>query len=503
MTRYLVLQVLGNSDVRQLGAQAKEKGSDVLQELRAYDQRSLQEAIQILKEDIEYGNTQIDFPLIERLHKHLSNEDTAEIYWMIILTDQVKWMKENESRIGTEGWRNMVTSDGCWWRSFLEDWFNQNKYLYSLIDLSVDPKFQNGVADWDGMAKTIAPLLKDWVEFKGERIDLKGQNYRADKILIQHSSGTPALSSALYLWGIEQKLTGQPVEFAYLSVDEGQNQEKVSIHQGSHWQWRLKKPQVIKLLEMQDFSGAIQLLGSDCPDQKTLKDLQDLDRRSAFNLRNMKLLPEKDGLERIAIALWTERVLRRGGQWANWCLRVAGAMELALFYLVEQRGEKFKWKQEELKVILDHHLNYPPELGFRLGIEKVVTELLINGESRYKPDATPYEIKPIQDDRWQDFSDFYRSPTKGWKLDEKIRNGFLHIRNMLYHSLAGDRLDQLLDQQTERLGSVNHPDHPAHQAVGYLLYLLELGNLKTEVMARRDALQKQEREVLTRLENLH
>jgi len=142
MTRYLVLQVLGNSDVRQLGAQAKEKGSDVLQELRAYDQRSLQEAIQILKEDIEYGNTQIDFPLIERLHKHLSNEDTAEIYWMIILTDQVKWMKENESRIGTEGWRNMVTSDGCWWRSFLEDWFNQNKYLYSLIDLSVDPKFQ-------------------------------------------------------------------------------------------------------------------------------------------------------------------------------------------------------------------------------------------------------------------------------------------------------------------------------------------------------------------------
>jgi|GEM_PF-1079768 len=497
MTRYLVLQVLGNSDVRQLGAQAKERGSDVLRDLGAFDQRSLQEAIQILREDVEAGITQIDFPLIERLHKHLSNEDTAEIYWMIILTDQVEWMNQNEFRLGTEGWRNIVTSDGCWWRSFLEDWFNHHNYSYSLIDFSVNPVLENGVADWDGMAKTIAPLLNKSIEFKGEQINLKGQNYQADQILIQHSSGTPALSSALYLWGIEQKLAGQPVKFAYLSVDEGQNQEKVSIHQGSHWQWRLKKPQVMKLLEIQDFSGAIKLLGADYPDEKTLKDLQDLDKRSAFNLRNMQILPEQDGLERIAIALWTERILRQGGQWANWCLRVAGAMELALFYLVEQRGQEFKWKQEELKVILDHHLNSPRHLGFRLGIEKVVTELLKKGQ------FDSYTVEKIQDDRWQEFCDFYRSPTKGWKLDERIRNGFLHIRNMLYHSLAGDRLDQLLDQQTEKLGGADHPDHPAHKAVGYLLYLLKLGNLKTAVMARRDALQRQEREILTRLENLH
>jgi hypothetical protein len=265
MTRYLVLQVLGNSDVRQLGAQAKERGSDVLRDLGAFDQRSLQEAIQILREDVEAGITQIDFPLIERLHKHLSNEDTAEIYWMIILTDQVEWMNQNEFRLGTEGWRNIVTSDGCWWRSFLEDWFNHHNYSYSLIDFSVNPVLENGVADWDGMAKTIAPLLNKSIEFKGEQINLKGQNYQADQILIQHSSGTPALSSALYLWGIEQKLAGQPVKFAYLSVDEGQNQEKVSIHQGSHWQWRLKKPQVMKLLEIQDFSGAIKLLGADYP----------------------------------------------------------------------------------------------------------------------------------------------------------------------------------------------------------------------------------------------
>ena len=506
MIRYLALQVLGNSDVQELGTgQGKNNGSDVLEGLGAYDEGSLDDAVQMLTEDVKSEQISIHFPLIQRLHQKLkSRESDLEIYWLIILTNQVEWMKKNESRIGSEGWKEIVASDGCWWRSFLEDWMKENDYPCSLINLSVEPEIENGVADWDGMAKTIAPLLNQYLDCNGSKILLKDDcpNKKIDKIIVQHSSGTPALSSALYLWGIEQKLTGVPVEFAYLSNDEGLTQDSISIHEGSHWQWRLKKPQVMKLLKLQDFSGAVKLLGSDCPDNQTLESLKQLDKRSAFNLRDLHLSPQDDVLERIAIALWTEKVLRQGGQWMNWYLRVAGAMELALFCLVEQGSDDFEWQSGSLKTILHHSLNNPQYLGFRLGIEKVATELLADGESRYKPDADPYLVTKIQDDRWQDFCDFYRSESRGWQLDERTRNGFTHIRNNLYHSLSGDRLDELLDKQTQILKSADHPEHPAHKAVGYLLYLLELGNLKQQVMNRRKTLQQQEKDIFTTLETL-
>jgi len=509
MTRYLVLQVLGNSDVQELGTdQGKNKGSDILTGF--YNEEGLKYVAENLKEDIDNGIISIDFPLIQRLHQHiLSLPEQSKIHWLIILTNQVEWMKKNEAKKGAEGWQEFVATDGCWWRSFLELWFKDKPDSQcSLIDLSIDPEIENGAADWDAMARTISPFLNKKLQFKDAKNDSKillnedGKIVEFNQLIIQHSSGTPALSSALYLWGIEQKLAGYPVAFAYLNKDEGLVQDSISIHEGGHWQWRLKKPQVMKLLELQDFSGSLQLLGSDCPDEKTLKSLQQLDKRSAFNLRELNLSPQDDVLERIAIALWTEKVLRQGGQWMNWYLRVAGAMELALFCLVEQGSDDFEWQSGSLKTILHHSLNNPQYLGFRLGIEKVATELLADGESRYKPDADPYLVTKIQDDRWQDFCDFYRSESRGWQLDERTRNGFTHIRNNLYHSLSGDRLDELLDKQTQILKSADHPEHPAHKAVGYLLYLLELGSLKQQVMNRRKTLQQQEKDIFTTLETL-
>ena len=443
--------------------------------------------------------------MIQQLHQKLNSiKSDPEIHWLIILTNQVDWMKNNEFRIGVEGWKEKVASDGCWWQWFLEKWFNKNGYSYSLVDLFLKSEIENGVANWDEMAKMIAPLFNDKIKFKDSKVFLNNETDPYDKLIIQHSSGTPALSSALYLWGIEQKLAGASVEFAYLSDDE----KTFPIHEGSHWKWRLKKPQVMKLLELQHFDGAIQLLGSDCPDEKTLKSLKQLDKRSAFNLIDLSLSPQDDVLERIAIALWTEKSFRKAGQWMNWYLRVAGAMELALFCLVEQRSEDFKWQKGKLKIILYHPYDQYNVQGFGLPIKKVVYPLLSKGEC-YKPQSDPplhYKVNKIKNDRWQDFSDFYCPPEKrpdlGWKLDNNIQDGFTYIRNSLYHSLSGDRLDELLDKQTQKLGSADDPAHPAHKAVGYLLYLLELGNLKPEVMSRREALKQQEKNILTTLETL-
>ena len=51
MTRYLFLQVLGNSDIKEIGSsQEKNSGSDVLKDLGAYDEQSLKAAVDMLQE---------------------------------------------------------------------------------------------------------------------------------------------------------------------------------------------------------------------------------------------------------------------------------------------------------------------------------------------------------------------------------------------------------------------------------------------------------------------
>jgi hypothetical protein len=206
--------------------------------------------------------------------------------------------------------------------------------------------------------------------------------------------------------------------------------------------------------------------------------------------------------------LWTEKSFREAGQWMNWYLRVAGAMELALFCLVEQGSNEFEWRSGDLKTILYHPYDEDSSQGFWLPITKVVYPLLTKGEcdKSYSNPLLYYRVTKIVDNGWRDFCNFYCPPSDkphlGWQLDNEIRDGFTYIRNSLYHSLSGDRLDKLLDQQTQKLGSVDHPEHPACKAVDYLKYLLKLGGLYERVKVRQEALEKQQKSVLNALETL-
>jgi len=502
MQRCLVLQVLGNSDVQGTyrAGEPQEKGSKLLGELGAYSLSAIKEAINLVEETVHDGSSSIDFPLIARLRTTLGQQlkDGWDIHWAIILTDQVGWL-EQQIDYDDEGWKEIVASDGAWWKDLLGEWLNQKQIQHSFIPLEVDPKIKDGAADWDGMAETIAPLLNQYFPGTGKPIQFQPNPSKDssppevfNRVVIQHSSGTPALSSAMYLWGIEQKLAGRPFDFVYLSINEDKAQPEMFAHEGKHWQWRLKKPQVLKLLGLQDFSGALQLLGSDCPDQALVKRLQRLDKAAAFNLKalQLNLQPKEDIVERIAIALWTEKALRFNGQWMNWYLRVAGAMELTLMCLVEKQGQnRYEWRSTSLKTILHHANNPRPHLGFTVGIKSVVQYLLSQGSADQNEDnqKITFSVNPLyaegqESEPWKKFKAFYYG--KQWRLSDQDFDSFLYIRNNLYHSLSGDRLDMLLDQQTQALKSVDHPDHPAFIAVGHLRFLIDLASLKEAVNKR-------------------
>jgi len=368
------------------------------------------------------------------------------------------------------------------------------------------------VADWDGMARKIVPLLQETIGFKKHQAYLKSSVQTAepfDKIFIQHSSGTPALSSALYLWGIERKLEGHAVDFVYLSIKENRQKIEQFVHQGQHWQWRLKRPQVLKLLELQDFYGALQLLGDDLPDRALFTRLESLDRAAAFNLQAQNLSAKDDVIERIAIALWTEKALRNNNQWMNWYLRVAGAMELAVMCLVEKQGHNFSWHPGKFKSKLHHPQNPDPNLGFTVGIKSVIADLLVSGHvtqwDKHQHANLEFTGTPIFEnqnipEKWQEFTGFYYG--NQWKLDDRDFDSFLYVRNNLYHSLSGDQLDKLLDNQTQKLKSAEHPKHPAYLAVGYLRYLVELAEIKEQVNARVKHYRDEEDSIKTALEEL-
>lgn len=508
----LVLQVLGNSDVQSSYRGADyDLGSSLLGSLGGYSLSELKEAQKFIQEDAIAGDCRIAFPLIQKVQAYLEQEQHYQVTWGIILTNQVAWM-DNQDQTDDQGWREIVASDGFWWREILEHWLNHQNYNYELIDLSVDQNICDGVADWDGMAEKIAPLLKTKIRFHKQRIYLNNPNQAEqefDKIFIQHSSGTPALSSALHLWGIEQKLEGHAVEFVYLSIKESRHKIDQFIHQGQHWQWRLKRPQVLKLLELQDFYGALNLLGRDLPDENLSEQLKYLDRAAAFNLQDQNLLPKQDVIERIAIALWTEKALRNNNQWMNWYLRVAGAMELAVMCLVEKQGHDFTWQPGGFKSKLHHPNNPKPDRGFTVGIQSVVADLLVSGRveqwDKQKSTNVEFIVTPIfgnqnTPEKWQKFVGFYYGDK--WKLADRAFDSFLYVRNNLYHSLSGDQLDKLLDNQTQVLKSAEHPEHPAYIAVGYLRYLVELAGLKDSINERVDHYRNLEKQVKTALEEL-
>ena len=90
--------------------------------------------------------------------------------------------------------------------------------------------------------------------------------------------------------------------------------------------------------------------------------------------------------------------------------------------------------------------------------------------------------QPVGDTRWHDFVGFYCDRQRGWKLSDRSQYPFVEIRNNLYHVLAGDKLDGLLDGYPQQL--CIHPQHPSQIAVGYLHYVIEVAGLKDAVQGR-------------------
>jgi hypothetical protein len=497
----LLLQILGNSDVEYEGGRGSEK-------LRG---KSKEEFLNYISNKI--SPNKINFPIIKKLNNNLSSSET-DILFCFILTDQSDWLK-NHARIN---FKSVAKKDGIHWENSLKDWCKQQKINCHTIQFLVNPNTDNGVADWEDMAQDIEKLLNNYIEFSEDSMGFKSTNNNEnerlnllpvpiDKIIIQHSSGTPALSSSLYLWGIERKIEGRNIEFVYVSEqdeDEDEDENNCEIHSGSHWQWRLKVPQIQELLKIQDFSGAIQLVKTHQEYQQLediLNSLKNLDHAVSLNLSGYQFSAPKDAMiERIAIALWSETAFRERGQWMHWYLRVAGAFELSILLLLEKQSQgayTFEYKEnkenkespKKINLIYNYNnLKIPIAL---VNISSIVDNLLTKGEFEFeyryrekKEDKTEnikLECEKVSDDKWENFRiNFY---INNWKLDSNKGSslGFLSVRNNLYHSLMGEYIDESLDSKTKNLGDVKDSNHPSQIAINHLEYIIELSSLKDKV----------------------
>lgn len=494
---HLILQVLGNSDILV-------DGQEGYQQLKGcYNLEDIEQKAEWNDEVFLNQLDRVNFPLIQKfLNSHQnSHPPDTEILFGIILTDQVRWMQQRGDT--GEEWDKVVTSDGIWWQNILSKWCLQQNINYYPILLDVKPEIPYGVADWEGMAATVDTLFDDFLVVQENSIYFQPQEsekIQVDKILIQHSSGTPALSSALYLWGIEQKLAGVNIEFVYISEQE----VDCPPHSGEHWQWRLKVPQILQLLEIQDFSGALKLLDKHHPKYQQLADsLLFLDKSVSLNLEGRNLEGKDSIIERVSIALWSEKAFRDRSQWMHWYLRIAGALELALFVLVEQQSQgNYQWKKHKL-ICVDGTKKVEVN---RCPISSIVNQLLTAGEFDYLPFAnssdppTKLLVSPITDSQWSDFKKFYLD---NWELEENPQQalGFTSARNQLYHNLIGDRIDHLLDDQTRKLhNQVDHPEHPSQIAVNWLNYIIQLAGLSAQVEAKSKVYRDRVSEIV---KNLH
>ena len=499
----LLLQVLGNSDVDYDG----NKGSEEL------EGNSKEEFLNNIYKHIKLNK--IDFPLIKKINNDLSNSE-IDILFCFILTDQSEWLKDH-TKIN---FKPIAKKDGIYWEDLLKDWCKKQKINCHTIQFLVNPNTDNGVADWENMAQDIEKLLNNYIEFSEDSIGFKSTNNNEnerlnllpvpiDKIIIQHSSGTPALSSSLYLWGIERKIEGRNIEFVYVSEqdeDEDEDENNCEIHSGSHWQWRLKVPQIQELLKIQDFSGAIQLVKTH-QEYQQLEDilnlLKELDHAVSFNLSDRPFSEPKDAVvERIAIALWSETAFRERGQWMHWYLRVAGAFELAILCLLENQGNKpnntqFGWEYETIDTSesakdsgQDGTFQKSIELKFKNGrratdtIGKKIPPIL---DSFTTNKLYEYTIEPVENhNRWLQFKNFYNERKKNsggefiFDENKKFWLGFAEIRHKMYHKLMGDIVDSLLDKITKDK-SVNNLQHPSQIAINHLEYIIEISNLKDKV----------------------
>lgn len=479
MPRHLILQILGNNDIQF-------KGKEGVEELRAcHTLDDIRYQFTDIEQDIAENPSLVNFPLIQRVQQ--DQPEGTEYIFAPILTQQEAWLQDR-LRLG-EDWNTIIASDGIWWQTVLLNWCSRHGITCHPLVLEIAPSCTDGAADWNGMAEAIDDLLNQRVVSHGTQRVLRpdpagGEDIPFDHITVQHNSGTPALSSALYLWGLEQKLAGRAVDFIYISVQES----AVHPHGGEHWRWRLKLPQVQQLLDLQDFSGALGLLQG-YPDSALLDQLRVLDQAVSFNIAALdaRLTPDPNIIERMAIALWSEYGFRQRRHWMHWFLRVAGAMELALMCLVKRQGNgQFEWRRMDDRLLLFH---LPSNTGVTKPIQDVVEKLLSNGAYTFthrprvgKAKTITWTVDKIDPSpQWQDFQRFYYN--YGWNINGK-NYSFLHLRNNLYHSLMGDPIDSRLDAVTDALRSVDHPDHPAHGAVGQLRYIIQLADLKTAVNER-------------------
>ncbi|WP_019488118.1 hypothetical protein [Kamptonema formosum] len=505
MKKQLILQILGNSDVINNKDRNNPEGADILG-----DVGDLEKICRAAKRHYEIfcKECHLDFPLLEKVKDKFGKDFILGI----ILTDQREWQ---HSRQDQEGWKTLVKADGIWWRDALLKWCSQNKIECYAMQFKVKAG-GNGVADWEKMAADLRPWLNEKICFqdsaikfspppreKDEELDSSKDKNEAvantepieiEKIIIQHSSGTPALTGALYLWGIEQKVAGNSVEFIYLSKED-----KIcpDPHPGTQWQWRLKDPQIRELLKIQDFSGALKLLDRNHPNYKDLEtSLVNLDKAVSLNLSDRdatatpddwRIKPGRDMIiERVSIAYWSEKAFRERSQWMHWNLRIAGALELALFLLLEKQGNgNYQWEEHKLMFT-----DTKQKVHIRCDISQIVSSLLANGKYEYDPSYSgspiPLKANQITGSEWANFKKFY---IDNWKLEEKPEKilGYIAVRNQLYHSLMGDRIDRMLDKKTVELNNrVDHPDHPSQVAVKWLNYIIRLAGLSDEVQKRAD-----------------
>ncbi len=490
----LIVQVLGNSDIQV-------DGEDGLKKLeRLYFLNDFQEQALLNEKNFIQDLDRVSFPLVQKLYSNLSAD--ADILFAFILTDQIRWIQNwNDT---PEGWSSVITLDGIWWEKILLAWCQSQNIICYPIRLDVDPGIRNGAADWEGMAESVDPLLGKYIVFENNSIYFKpeeGDRILLEKIIVQHNSGTPALSGALYLWGIEQKLAGNNIDFVYISEQE----IDCYTHPGKHWQWRLKVPQIRELLEIQDFSGAFKLLDLCHPRYQDLAEsFSFLDRSVSLNLEGRNIEGRDSIIERISIALWSEKAFRDRSQWMHWYLRIAGALELALLLVVEKQGNgNYQWHGQEL---IFNNDTKDGKIG-RCSINSIVTNLLTDGLFDFTNhsgkitnfQATP--ITPIVSPEWDKFKNcFY---INNWKLgnnpQEKL--GFITLRNKLYHSLMGDSIDRLLDIKTRELNNrVDDPAHPSQIAVNWLEYVVQLADLSNEVKNRSDQYRDRILQILTILQ---
>jgi hypothetical protein len=177
---------------------------------------------------------------------------------------------------------------------------------------------------------------------------------------------------------------------------------------------------------------------------------------------------------------------------------VAGAFELAIFCLVEKQApETYSWQKIDPDDLSDrdnqNSSDNPPSLliyqdnqkrqqQFQLQIGATVSKLLDSGIAEDLRTKTKHQVQPIKDKNWTNFKKFYCYSK--WDLDQKFKTGFTKVRNQLYHSLQGDKIDQYLDQKTKTLNTADHPKHPAEIAVQYLHYVMKLAGINDPVQKR-------------------